>query len=204
MEDITVKIPEHLENMALPSPEMVDYYRDLDERIVWIEEDIDDCTLNIAKKILYWNRLDKKKPLEKRIPIKIIFYSYGGALDVHNTLIDVIKLSKTPVWGINAGRCMSAAALIFLACHKRFMLESASFLFHQGSGCFSGSFGEVMAQIAEYQQDVDNLTKCMVSYTKYTVEEVQQNITGEWYIRANEAIEKGVCDAIIKDINILF
>ena len=203
MDDIVVKVPKNAETMALPDPDLLDYYKDLDKRIIWIDEDIDDYTLNVVKKILTWNREDKKKPPEKRIPIKIIFYSFGGSLDVHNTLIDTIKLSKTPIWGINAGRCMSAAAMIFLSCHKRYMLENASFLFHQGSGSFSGTFGEVMAQIAEYQQSVDKLTCFMVEHTKYTAEEVENSICGEWYIRAEEAIEKGVCDEIITDIELL-
>lgn len=203
MDDVIIKVPGSLETMALPDPTLLDYYRDLNERVIWIEEDIDDYTLNVVKKITQWNREDRKKPIEKRKPIKIVFYSFGGSLDVHNTLIDVIKLSKTPIWGINAGRCMSAAAMIFLSCHKRFMLENASFLFHQGSGTFSGSFGEVMAQIADYQQSVENLTKFMVEHTKYTPKEVEENICGEWYIRADEAIEKGVCEEIVKDISLL-
>lgn len=203
MEDIVVKVPGPVETMSLPDPTLLDYYRDLNERIIWIDEDIDDYTLNVVKKITQWNREDKKKPPEKRKPIKIIFYSFGGSLDVHNTLIDIIKLSKTPIWGINAGRCMSAAALIFLSCHKRLMLENASFLFHQGSGAFSGTFGEVMAQMAEYQQSVEKLTHFMVEHTKYTAEEVEENICGEWYIRADEAIEKGVCEEIVKDISLL-
>lgn len=203
MEDIVVKVPGPVETMSLPDPTLLDYYKDLNERVIWIDEDIDDYTLNVVKKITQWNREDKKKPPEKRKPIKIIFYSFGGSLDVHNTLIDIIKLSKTPIWGINAGRCMSAAAMIFLSCHKRLMLENASFLFHQGSGAFSGTFGEVMAQMAEYQQSVEKLTRFMVEHTKYTAEEVEENICGEWYIRADEAIEKGVCEEIVKDISLL-
>ena len=203
MEDIVVKVPGPVETMSLPDPTLLDYYKDLNERIIWIDEDIDDYTLNVVKKITQWNREDKKKPPEKRKPIKIIFYSFGGSLDVHNTLIDIIKLSKTPIWGINAGRCMSAAAMIFLSCHKRLMLENASFLFHQGSGAFSGTFGEVMAQMAEYQQSVEKLTRFMVEHTKYTAEEVEENICGEWYIRADEAIEKGVCEEIVADISLL-
>lgn len=203
MDNIVVNVPAHMDTMALPDPALLDYYRELEERIIWIDEDIDDDTLNVVKKITQWNRDDKKKPPEKRKPIKIIFYSFGGSLDVHNTLIDVIKLSKTPIWGINAGRCMSAAAMIFLSCHKRLMLENASFLFHQGSGAFSGTFGEVMAQMAEYQQSVDKLTQFMVEHTKYTAEEVEENISGEWYIRAEEAIEKGVCEEIITDMSLL-
>lgn len=41
----------------------------------------------------------------------------------------------------------------------------------------------------------------MLQHTKYTKEEIENNITGEWYIRAEEALEKGVCDGIVTDLD---
>ena len=44
----------------------------------------------------------------------------------------------------------------------------------------------------------------MVKYTGYTAEEIAENIGGEWYVRAKEAVEKGVCDSIIEDLDEVF
>lgn len=99
------------------------------------------------------------------------------------------------------GQCASGAAYTFLACHRRFTVKRGYFLFHQGSGAFSGSFEEVCYQIAEYQAQVENLANYVVDHTKYTVEEVEENISTEWYIHADEAVEKGVCEAIVDDID---
>jgi ATP-dependent Clp protease protease subunit len=203
MAGIEITIPNQLENLQLPSPELLSYYQDLGERIIWLDDEVNEYTLDIAKKIIDWNRADKKKPVEKRKPIKIMFFSPGGALDVNNTLIDIITLSETPVWGINMGRCCSAAAYIFLSCHKRFMLPKSYFLYHQGSGAFSGTYGEVCAQMEDYQASIGELMEFMLKHTKYTEEELAEKIVGEWYIYPAEAVAKGICDEVVTSISTL-
>jgi ATP-dependent protease ClpP protease subunit len=203
MAGIEITIPNQLENLQLPSPELLSYYQDLGERIIWLDDEVNEYTLDIAKKIIDWNRADKKKPIEKRKPIKIMFFSPGGALDVNNTLIDIITLSETPVWGINMGRCCSAAAYIFLSCHKRFMLPKSYFLYHQGSGAFSGTYGEVCAQMEDYQASIGELMEFMLKHTKYTKEELAEKIVGEWYIYPTEAVAKGICDEVVTSISTL-
>lgn len=203
MAGIEITIPNQLENLQLPSPELLSYYQDLGERIIWLDDEVNEYTLDIAKKIIDWNRADKKKPIEKRKPIKIMFFSPGGALDVNNTLIDIITLSETPVWGINMGRCCSAAAYIFLSCHKRFMLPKSYFLYHQGSGAFSGTYGEVCAQMEDYQASIGELMEFMLKHTKYTEEELAEKIVGEWYIYPTEAVSKGICDEVVTSISTL-
>jgi len=203
LSDIIV-IPNGLDDLILPNPQQLDYYIGLKERELWITNEIDTDTLDIVRKILQWNKEDKGIDPNKRKPIKIFFFSNGGDLDVNNTLTNIIDISCTPVWGINMGRCMSAAAFIYLACQKRFMLKDAYFLFHQGSGAFSGSFAEVAAEMEDYAEQVSNLSTYMVAHTKYTEEEVADNIGGEWYVRAKEALEKGVCHEILDDLSELF
>lgn len=203
-DSITVSIPSGLDDMVLPDPEKLDYYKGLEDRELWITNEIDTDTLDIARKIMQWNKEDKDFDPNDRIPIKIFFFSNGGDLDINNTLTNLVSISHTPIWGINMGRCMSAAAFIFLACHKRFMLPDAYFLFHQGSGAFSGTFGEVAAQMEDYAEQVKNLSTYMIDHTNYTEEEVSANIGGEWYVRSKEALEKGVCDEILTDLSVLY
>jgi ATP-dependent protease ClpP protease subunit len=39
--------------------------------------------------------------------------------------------------------------------------------------------------------------------TKYTEDEIEENIQTDWYIRMDEAIEKGLVDEVITDIDVL-
>lgn len=201
IDSIMLDLPKYASNLQLPDPELKTYYQNLEDRVLWVDDEINEYSLEFVRLIIQWNKEDKKKDAKKRKPIKLLFFSPGGDLDVNNTLIDTIKMSKTPVWGINMGRCASAAAFIFLSCHKRFMLPSGYFLFHQGSGAFSGTFQEVCAQLQDYQIAVNRLSDFMVTYTKYTQKEIEENICGEWYVRAQEALDKGVIDEIISSID---
>jgi ATP-dependent protease ClpP protease subunit len=196
-------IPKDIENLQLPSPELVTYYQDLDNRCIWLEEEIADETLEIGKKIIAWNREDRGLDPEQRKPIKIFFFSPGGSLDVYRTLGDIIRLSDTPVYGYNMGVAYSAAAFMFLYCHKRYMLPTASFLFHNGSAKLNGDYDQIIASVVEYQNQVSELSSVIIENTLYTEEEVSEKITGEWYIRKDEALEKEVCHSIIDDMNLL-
>ena len=205
MDNITLNIPQPLENMNLPNPELLTYYSDLEKRIIWLEEEVTENTLEFVRKIIEWNREDEMNRLEPkdRKPIKIFFFSPGGDLDVNYALIDTIRLSKTPVYGINIGRCCSAAAYIYLSCHHRYMMNHSYFVFHQGSSQLSGSYNEVVAIMNDYQGQVAELSNLMKERTLYTEEEIMDNIVTEWYVRKEEALEKGVCHEIINDISVL-
>ena len=120
-------------NLQLPDPSLLMYYNDFTNRIVWIEGEIDDVILDVTSKIIRWNREDKDLPIRERKPIRILFNSPGGSLDVEETLVSFIKISKTPVYGVALGLVASAASLIYLSCHKRFALKNAYFIFHRGS-----------------------------------------------------------------------
>jgi len=204
MESMSIILPKEVANMQLPDPELRNFYVDLEHRTFWLDEEVTPYLLELIKYIINWNAEDAATPVEKRQPIRIYFFSPGGDLDINYALIDTIKMSKTPIIGINIGQCASAAAYIYLSCHKRYMLPHAYFIFHQGSGAISGTFEQICAQMEDYQNQVEELSGFMLEHTDYSEEEVANKIVGEWYVRKDEAIEKGVAHKVINDISILF
>lgn len=201
MESLYINIPKNVENIQLPAPELLTYYKELERRIFWLDSEIDDYSLEIARQILIWNREDEGEALENRKPIKLLFSSPGGSLNISNTLIDAVEMSITPIWGFNLGQCASGAAFIYLACHKKFMTPRSFFLFHKGSGEFAGSFNEVCAQLEDYQTQIQGLVDFVVKHTDYTQDEVEDKIMNEWFVYSQEAIEKKICDEIITDVS---
>ena len=204
MEYANIIIPKAIENVQLPDPELRNYYVDLEHRTFWLDEEVTPYLLELIKYIVRWNAEDSATPIEKRQPIRIYFFSPGGDLDVNYALIDTIKMSKTPIIGINIGQCASAAAYIFLSCHKRYMLPHAYFILHQGSGTLSGTFEQICAQMEDYQQQVEELATFVLEHTTYSEEAVAEKIVGEWYIRKDEALENGVVHGVITDVSQLF
>lgn len=174
--------------------------RGIERRVVWIDSDIDQDSLDIIRLILEWNMLDRDLDPNERQPIKLLFFSPGGDLDVNNALIDTITLSKTPIHGFNIGRCESAAAFIFLSCHRRFTLPSGKFLFHRGSGYIAGSHDEIVAHISDTRRQVEKMEEFMTARTNYSMEEVAGRIGGEWIICAQESIARGVAHEILSGL----
>ena len=145
----------------------------MDDRIIWLDSAVDENTVEIGKKILQWNMEDRTKKPKKIKPIILLIFSYGGNLDVCNSLIDIIEGSDTPVYGVNMGIAASAACFIYLACHKRFMLPRSSFLIHRGSGGYEGTYEQVLAQIVDYQNSIElivNLVKEKKNYYVIVIE----------------------------------
>lgn len=204
METMSIILPKEVANMQLPDPELRNFYVDLEHRTFWLDEEVTPYLLELIKYIIGWNAEDAATPVEKRQPIRIYFFSPGGDLDINYALIDTIKMSVTPIIGINIGQCASAAAYIYLSCHRRYMLPHAYFIFHQGSGTISGTFEQICAQMEDYQNQVEELSGFMLEHTDYSEEEVANKIVGEWYVRKDEAIEKGVAHKVINDISMLF
>ena len=204
MEHMNLIIPKAIENLQLPDPELRNFYIDLEHRSFWMDDEVTPYLLELIKYITWWNAEDSGKPIEERIPIRIFFFSPGGDLDINYALIDTIKMSKTPIIGINIGQCASAAAYIYLACHKRYMMPHAYFILHQGSGTLSGTFEQICAQMEDYQKQVEELSEFVLEHTTYTEEQIAEKIIGEWYIRKDEAVENGVAHEVITDISKLF
>ena len=189
--------------LQLADPSLVNFYTDLDNRTYWLSDEINNYTFDLIQYIIRWNREDKKLPVEKRKPIRIIIDCPGGHLSVSETLSNIIKMSKTPVYGIALGYVASGATVIYLSCHKRFALPNSVFVLHKGScSGVSGTYDEIVAFARDYEKQMDMLINFYITNTKYTEKEIEENIQTDWYIRTEEALQKGIVDELITNIDI--
>lgn len=203
-DSIMLYVPQNIANLQLPDEELLAFYQDLENRVLWVDDEISELSLLYVKNILRWNKEDEDIPIEERKPIKLLFHSVGGDLDIQSMISNIIALSKTPIIGVAMGMVASAAAYIYLSCHKKYMLPSSYFLFHKGSIGINGNANDVLSLIEDYQEQLDVLIKKIVSSTDFTEEEVMSNIGADWYVRASLAIEKKVADKVIDDISDLY
>ena len=200
---LDISIPQNVENMQLPNPELLTFYKNFEDRTLWIDDEINDYSIEYAKYIMQWNKEDKYAGIkvEDRKPIKLLFFSPGGDLNVNNMLVDTISLSVTPVIGINCGMAASAGCFIYLSCHKRYTLPNAQFLIHQGAGSFEGTYDIVISAIMNYQREIENLGKFVLSRTNIPEDEFESHFSTDWYLDANEALEYGLCEKIIESLD---
>ena len=205
MNEIYVLPPMHdSANLTLADPSLVNFYEDINNRIYWLTEEIGEETLDLVQYITRWNREDRGIAPENRQPIRIIIDCGGGSLSVSETLSNVIKMSKTPVVGIALGFVASGASVVFLSCHHKYALPNTVFVLHKGScNGVSGTYDEIVSFARDYEKQIEMLMEFYIENTKYTEEEIEENIQTDWYIRMDEAQEKGLVDGMITDIDIL-
>lgn len=204
LNNVLIGMPEGTANLQLPDPTLRDYYRDEQERIYWIDSVIDDSTLDLIKFIIKCNKEDNEKSVEERKRILIMIDSPGGAAEVLGSIIGAIKISKTPIWTCCYCTAFSAAADLLACGHKRFALPMTSMMFHAGS-C---SYGGTQAQVDSAKKFFDNAGKRINdevnSRTKFDSKFLKKMKTDDMYMNEEEALEYGVIDEIISEINVLF
>lgn len=201
MPELLVAVPQAVENLQLPNPELLQFYQDEKDRILWIEGEIDESLFEVSKLILKYNKEDKGVPIEQRSPIKLLIHSPGGNLDETLAFVALMGISKTPIWTINAGWAYSAAGLILMAGHKRFALPNTQCLIHSGSGGVGGSFEQAEAQMKNYKELVAKMREFILSKTTIDPKLFKKKNSSEWYISTEEMLVNGIVDEIVTDLD---
>lgn len=168
-------------------------------REILIGEIVDGLGVSVESYIRYWNKQDEGIPREDRKPIKIYIDSLGGMLTDSMTIIDAIKMSKTPVIGICTGCAYSGGFFIFISCDQRIAYPHSSYLFHEGATSTGGTSGQFQNYAAFYKKQLDQLKDIVLDNTNITEDEYRDIKKDDIWYDAEEALEKGIADVIAED-----
>ena len=175
-----------------------------DERLFFLYGEIDakNCA-EIANDIIKINFEDAEKESKeinyKRKPIKIYFSSFGGSVYDMWLLVDTIEGSATPVYTYCTGYAMSAAFIIFLAGHKRYMSKHATLMYHQIYCWRSGKYQDLVEDRAQ----MDHLNSMIEKYVNektnlgiFDIDEIREK-KRDMYFSADLAKKMKIIDEII-------
>lgn len=196
-----VSIPKELENVKLPSPELMAYYEDYNDRKIYITCDIDESLFDVVRQIMNYNKEDRDVPVNERKKIFVYIYSYGGDLTAAYSLINTIMCSQTPVVTVNLGNAMSAGALIFLAGQERYTHKFGTVLLHSGSGSVGGTFEQAESSMENYKKLVAIMKDYIIERTNIDSKLYAKNSKKDWYISSDECIQLGIATKIITDLD---
>ena len=197
VESLEIELPDSV----FPDPSMVNYYAFEKDRKLFLEQDIGYPVMEIIRLILRWNLEDKDLPVEQRKPITLYIMSDGGSLAYMWSLLDVMLASKTPITTVNLGVAASAAALIFIAGSKRFMMPTATTVIHQGSAAVSGDASKLMDAVDNYKLEIDKMRTFILENTNIPVRVFNKKNKDDWYIDAKTCLEYGVCNHIVESLD---
>lgn len=179
MDEVAVKAEEKAKELFERHPELLPLISDIQ-------------SLNMSSKEIFgW----------EPTPIRIKFNSPGGWLLAYQTLADVIRLSKTKVIGINMGMAYSAAAFLLISCHERLALPKSRIMVHRGSGGNWGSFEQTESSQQNYKEQVDEMISAFKKRTKIPMSVIKKKMNPDWYLSAENALQHGMIDRIVTDIN---
>lgn len=200
---LDIIIPEEIGDLKLPNPDLVNHYKDYDNRIIYIDYDIDDSLLReVGRQIIEYNRADKNKPVEERKPIVILINSGGGCLDSTYATIAIMETSKTPIITVNMNCAYSAAGLILMAGHKRYCMPRSQVLIHSGSAQgISGNYEDIQESTKSYKKMVEEMREFIISKTKIDKALMKKNQARDWYLDTTQQTELNICDKIITDLD---
>lgn len=205
---ILLGVPESTANLQLPDPTLRDYYRDEEDRVFWLDSEIDETSLDLVKMIIRCNKEDKDKPVEDRKPITVFIDSPGGSVEVLYSIIKAMKVSKTVIRTINYCTCFSAASEILAAGTKgyRYCMPGSIVMCHSGSMQIGGTMDNVEAT----KKWCDALCKrCTNMFLENTgmdakIYKKKTGTNSDWYLFEDEAVEYGIADKIVTDLDDIF
>ena len=202
--NVLLGIPEYVANLQLPDPMLRNHYLDEQDRVFWVNSQIDDSLLDLVKMIIKCNREDKGIAVEDRKPIKVFIDSPGGDVLALWTTIKAIEISKTPVYTINYCTAYSAAGDLLAAGHKRFALPGTTVMIHSGSCMYGGTVEQAESMKKYFDGLGKKLTDYFLAHTNVNPKTFKKKAPVDWYFDECEALESGIIDEIIEDFDVLF
>lgn len=194
-------IPNGLENLSLPDPVLLNQYKNLQRRVLWVDDEVDEYVLEHAKQIYLWNSEDKGVPKEQRKPIWVFVHSCGGALYHALNLIDAMMASETPIYTVNAGIALSAGCEILLAGSKRFAMKHSTAMIHSGSGGFEGTYEQTEQMVTHYRALMKRLDEYNLERTKIDEKMLKKKKAADWYFTAEEQLANGIVHEIVESMD---
>jgi len=170
------------------------YSRLLNERIIFIGQQIDDDIANlVVAQLIHLESDDPDKD------ISVYVNSPGGSLHAGLAIYDAMQYVNPDVSTLCYGMAMSAGSLILTggAEGKRYTLPNARILIHQPSSGFQGQSTDIeihAKEILELRRVLDDIYS---QHTGQTREQVHDDMERDRFFSAQQAVEYGLVDEII-------
>jgi len=170
------------------------YSRLLKDRVIMMHSDVNENSASvIVAQMLF---------LEAENPDKDInFYinSPGGSVIAGLSILDTMNFIKCDISTIVMGQAASMGSLLASAGTKgkRFMLPSARHMIHQVSSGTRGTAIDMKIALEETLALNKYLTEVYVKNTGQTYEKLEQDMSRDKYMSAQESVDYGLADKII-------
>ena len=170
------------------------YSRLLQERIIFLSEEVNDVTASLVVAQLLF--LDSEDP-EKDIHFYI--NSPGGSVSAGLAIYDTMQHVRADVSTICLGMAASMGSFLLAGGKKgkRFILPNAEVMIHQPMGGTQGQASDIKIQADHILATRARLNKILSENTGKPLEIIEQDTDRDNWLSAQEAVEYGLVDQII-------
>jgi ATP-dependent Clp protease protease subunit len=171
------------------------YDRLLRERIIFLGQPVDDALANqICAQLLLLSAEDAKRD------INLYINSPGGSVTAGMAIFDTMELIECDVatWAMGLSASMGQFLLSAGAKGKRYALPQARILMHQGSAGLGGTASDIKIQAEQWNLTKREMAEITALHTGQTVEQVEKDSDRDRWFTAQEALEYGFVDHIVR------
>lgn len=172
------------------------YSRLLEDRVVFLGEGIDSAVANtVIAQLLF---LEKQDP---KAPITMYVNSPGGHVTAGLAIYDTMQYISCPVHTVSLGLSASMGSIILCGGTpgKRFSLPHSEIMIHQPLGWAEGQATDIILAAEHINKTGDRLYRILAKHSGKTIEQVKLDCDRDNFMTAEEALEYGLIDKIIKN-----
>lgn len=173
------------------------YSRLLKDRIILLSDEITDSSANIiVGELLYLDSLNHND-------ISIYINSPGGSVTAGMAIYDTMNLVKSKVSTICVGLAASMAAFLLSSGEKgkRYCLPNSEVMIHQPLGGAQGQATEIKIAAEHILKSKKKLNQILSLNTGQTLRKIERDTDRDNFMSAEEALEYGLVDEILKKTN---
>lgn len=172
------------------------YSRLLNDRIIFLSDEVNDVTASIVvAQLLFLEAQDPDKD------ISLYINSPGGSVSAGMAIYDTMNFIKCDVSTICIGLAASMGAFLLSsgAKGKRFALPNSEIMIHQPLvGGMQGQATDIKIHAEQLLRTKDNLNRILAANTGKTFEQIASDTERDNFMTAAEAAEYGIIDKVIE------
>lgn len=173
------------------------FSRLLKNRIILLSGEINDaCSSSIIAQLLYLDSISNED-------ISLYINSPGGSVSAGMAIYDTMNFIKSDVATICVGMAASMGAFLLSSGQKgkRSALPSSEIMIHQPLGGAEGQATEIKIVAEHITKLKKKLNTILAKNTKKSLKAIENDTERDHYLDAEEALEYGLIDKIIKKKN---
>ena len=174
------------------------YSRLLNERIIFLGEDVNEHTANsVVAQLLHLAYVDPQAD------ISLYINSPGGSVYDGMAIYDTMNFIKPDVatYGIGLQASMGAFLLSSGAKGKRFCLPHAKVMIHQPSSGTHGKVTDMEIDMKETLEVKEMLAKIMAKNTGQKLAKVKSDMERDYWMTPDEAVKYGLIDKVLTKLS---